>query len=264
MIVLYEHPLSPFSQKCKIALREKDIPFELRLPSGMGSGDTRSDPEFTAASPRGEVPALLDGDTRVFESKIILEYLEERWPGSPLLPAEPAERARVRMLADVMDSHFEPNIWAMGEITWFARATGERARRLMGSARDQCRRWLAWLEEQLGGRDWFNGAAFGHGDLSVIPFLDGAAGFDVHPPEDSRLAGWVRRVHARDAVARSSREAAESVPHMEGVAELVRGGAFRREYRDHRLEWMIRSGAVDIVTEGLGNDNIRFNAPFHR
>jgi hypothetical protein len=36
---------------------------------------------------------------------------------------------------------------------------------------------------------------------------------------------------------------------------------FRRQYRDHRLEWMIKSGGIDVVLEGLRKDNIRFNWP---
>ncbi len=42
------------------------------------------------------------------------------------------------------------------------------------------------------------------------------------------------------------------------VAGAVQSGLFKREYRDHRLEWMIRSGGIDVVLEGLRNDNIGF------
>ena len=46
------------------------------------------------------------------------------------------------------------------------------------------------------------------------------------------------------------------------VADLVEKGLFKREYRDHRLEWMIKSGGVDVVLKGLERDNIRFAPPF--
>ena len=69
MIVLYEHPLSPYAQKNKIALREKGVPFELRLPTGIGAGAGMGE-DFMRASPRGEVPALIDGATRVFDSTV--------------------------------------------------------------------------------------------------------------------------------------------------------------------------------------------------
>src|SRR5277367_7193265 len=94
MLTLYEHPLSPYAQKCKIALLEKGIPFEAKLPDAFGSGVAGGD--FVAENPRHEVPLLVDGDVRIFDSTVILEYLEDKWPAPPMLPASPAERARVR------------------------------------------------------------------------------------------------------------------------------------------------------------------------
>ena len=58
---------------------------------------------------------------------------------------------------------------------------------------------------------------------------------------------------------RTSTEAAASISGMEQVGEYVNQGLFKREYRDHRLEWMMRSGGVEVVTDGLAKDNIRFS-----
>ena len=46
------------------------------------------------------------------------------------------------------------------------------------------------------------------------------------------------------------------------VAKLVEEGLFKREYRDHRLEWMIKVGGIEVVTKGLERDNIRFAPDF--
>src|SRR5262245_38448179 len=97
MLLLYDHPLSPYAQKCRIAMREKGIAFEARLPAAIGSG-TGLEPAFVTANPRAEVPALVDGDLHVFDSTVILEYIEDRWPEPPLRPVSPADRARARML----------------------------------------------------------------------------------------------------------------------------------------------------------------------
>src|SRR4030095_16642089 len=89
MITLYEHPLSPYAQKCKIAMREKGLAFETLLPAGMGPGGAPA--EFVALSPRAEVPALVDGEARIFDSTIILEYLDDAYPEPPMRPASPVE-----------------------------------------------------------------------------------------------------------------------------------------------------------------------------
>ena len=49
---------------------------------------------------------------------------------------------------------------------------------------------------------------------------------------------------------------------MPDVAKLVEQGLFKREYRDHRLEWMIKSGGLDVVLKGLERDTIRFTPTF--
>jgi glutathione S-transferase/RNA polymerase-associated protein len=262
-ILVYDHPLSPYAQKVKIALREKGVDFETRLPEAIGSGATGG--EFAEASPRGEVPALVDGDVRVFDSTIILEYVEDRWPDPPLLPATPAERARVRMIEDVMDTHFEAITWGLSEIRYFGRAEGPLADTLTERAGRQLDAWLGWLEGELGERPWFNGEQFGWGDLSVVPFVNGAAGFGRSPA--GRLAAWHARANARPSVAECAAAAARaglesSEIGLDQVRVALESGLFKREYRDHRLEWMVKTGGLDVVADGLRKGNIRFIEPF--
>ena len=256
MVLLYEHPLSPYAQKVKIALAEKGVAVECRLPDFMSGRDDA----FAAANPRLEVPALVDGDTRVFDSTIILEYLEDRWPTPPLLPADPAERARVRMLEELCDTYVEPISWAAMEIRVFKRASGTLAERLLARGAEQAAGVQRYLERQLGDRAWFNGGAFGWGDLSVAPYVQGLANTGNPPGAGTRLAAWLERVCARPSVAATFAAAAESMQGFEMLPQLVESGLFKREYRDHRLEWMIRSGGVDVVLDGMRKGNIRFGA----
>ena len=71
-IRLFEHPLSPYAQKVKIALYEKGLPFERVLVDLNARGDDAVYQEFVLANPRREVPALVDGDVRIFDSTVIL------------------------------------------------------------------------------------------------------------------------------------------------------------------------------------------------
>ena len=150
MLRLYDHPFSPYAQKVKIALREKGQAFEAPLPQGIGVGGALG--EFVEANPRAEVPALIDGDVKLFDSTIILEYIEDKWPTPALLPASPAERARVRMLEEVMDTHYEAINWGLGEVRAFKRATGELAEKIEARAAEQTQGYFTWLERQLGDR----------------------------------------------------------------------------------------------------------------
>jgi glutathione S-transferase len=72
MIVVHEHPLSPYVQKVKIALGEKGVPFETRMPDIVGGANLE---EFAGLNPRLEVPTLVDGDAAIFDSTIIMEYI---------------------------------------------------------------------------------------------------------------------------------------------------------------------------------------------
>jgi len=263
VITLYDHPFSPYAQKVKISLREKGLAFEAPTPGGLGAGGAQG--AFVEASPRAEVPALVDGDVRIFDSTIILEYLDDAYPEPAMRPASAAERARVRMLEEVMDTHFEAINWGLSEIRWFRRAEGEAAEALIAAARAQTDGFYAWLEKELADREWFNGEAFGWGDLSVVPYLNGSVGHGHPPPDGSKLAAWLARANARPSVAACVADIAAlnaAGVSMTDVAELVERGLFRREYRDHRLEWMIKSGGVEVVLKGLDRGNIRFAPPF--
>lgn len=264
-LLLYDHPLSPYAQKVKLALHYKGVPFESRLPERLGSG--AASPEFLAASPRGEVPAIVDGDVRIFESSVILAWIEERWPDPPLLPDPPDERARVRMLETVLDTHCEAVNWAQGELAWFGRG-GDRADELRTAAAADTAHWHRWLGDRLRGRPCFNGDTWGHGDVAVLPWVDGAAAFGLGPPEGSDLAAWYARAGTREDVRRVRAEAAAVAAAtargagMAAVREAVEAGTFRREYRDHRLEWMIRNGGLEVVRDGIRKGNVRFTEPF--
>lgn len=258
MLELLEHPLSPYAQKVKIALVEKGVDFTARMPEAIGSGNT---PEaFRAANPRGEVPVLFVDGAPIFDSSVILEFIEDRFPTPALLPADPMARAKARMIEELMDTHYEAITWGLSEIAWFRRAEGDLADHLKAKAAEQTGRLHAWLEKQLGEAAWFNGATFGRADLCVAPFLQGAVGHGVGPAPDSALGRWLDRARARPSVAASFEAARVSIQAMSQVAGIVEAGLFKRQYRDHRLEWMIRSGGVEVVLKGLERDNIRFNA----
>jgi glutathione S-transferase len=256
-LTVYEHPLSPYAQKVKIALDEKGVPYETKMPTAIGTGQV--DMDFLKANPRGEVPALIDGDAALFDSTIILEYIEDKWPEPALLPKDPLGRARARTIEEVMDTAFEPINWGMGEIRWFKRAQGAQAAEIERRAAAQARGLYDWLSRMLGHAQWFGGDRFGWADLSVVPYLNGAKGQGIGPHDASPLGQWLTRANTRASVAKTAQAAADSIKGMSMVADAFKLRLFKREYRDHRLEWMIRSGGLDVVLDGIKTDTIRFS-----
>src|ERR1700678_2341563 len=121
-LTLYEHPLSPYARKVKIVLYEKGIPFErvFVAPMTVKEGDAEF-VQFSASSPRLEVPCLVDGDFRLFDSTIIVDYLDDKWPDRPMLPPGAQDRARARMGEEIADTILDAINWGLMEIRFFKR-----------------------------------------------------------------------------------------------------------------------------------------------
>lgn len=261
-VKLFEHPLSPYARKVKIALYEKGIPFDrVFLDPGRVELDSVYQ-EFVMTSPRREVPALVDGEVRIADSTVILEYLDERWPQQKLLPDGAAERCRVRMLEEMMDTEYEAVNWGIGEVKWFGRAEGAQADSLLTRASVQLQRLWNRLDRELEGREFMNGDRFGRGDLAVYPHVRGSEmfGFGVaeHHP---RLGRWLAACASRESV---RKESAEWTGFLEGLSDEARRASVERvrQFRDHRLEWMMKTGGVKIVIEGLERGTIRFGGEY--
>lgn len=104
---LYSGPLSLFARKVEIALAEKGLAFEREMvPFTQTAGYAPKHPAVLAANPKGQVPVLIDGDLSLFDSTVILEYLEDAYPDPALMPTDPKARARCRLLELTADEIF--------------------------------------------------------------------------------------------------------------------------------------------------------------
>lgn len=100
---LYSHPLSPFAMKARLALFEKNLNFEtVHVPWSRAKGFDKPS-EMLAINPKGQVPTMVDDDIALYDSTIIFEYLEERYPEPHLYPTEQADRVACRLLEDYAD-----------------------------------------------------------------------------------------------------------------------------------------------------------------
>lgn len=107
-ITLYANDVSGYCCKVRIVLAHKRVQHaDLPPPDGYGS------PAYRAIVPAGTIPGLVDGDLVLSESEAINEYLDERFPAPPMLPGDPAGRARLRQLSRFHDARLEPPLRAL-------------------------------------------------------------------------------------------------------------------------------------------------------
>ena len=108
MLTLYAIPPSLYCAKLRIVLRHKNLAWrEIPPPGGYGSA------AYKEVVPSGNLPALIDGDLLIADGEAIAEYLEERHPEPPLLPRDPASRAKMRERSRFHDTRLEPALRAL-------------------------------------------------------------------------------------------------------------------------------------------------------
>jgi glutathione S-transferase len=161
-LTLVSHTLCPYVQRAVIALSEKGVPFR------RVDVDLATKPDwFRAISPLGKVPLLRVDGAVIFESAVILEYLEETQP-HPLHPADPLARAEHRAWIEFGSS-------VLNDIASFYNAADQAA--LEAKAAALTAKFL-WLEARLGAGPWFAGERFSLVDAVYGPVFRYFDAFD--------------------------------------------------------------------------------------
>lgn len=199
-LVLHYHPLASFCHKALIALYENDVPF---VPQLVDLGDPAQRAEFLRVWPIGKFPVLRDEDREktIPESSIIIEYLQQHYPGKVKLIPEDADDAReTRLLDRFFDLYVHEPMQKI--VTDRLRPAGsddphgvEHARKVMRTAFDM-------LEKDMAHCTWAAGESFGLADCAAAPALFYANKVmpiaDHHP----HLARYLDRLMHRPSYAR--------------------------------------------------------------
>jgi maleylacetoacetate isomerase/maleylpyruvate isomerase len=107
-LVLYSYWRSSAAYRVRIALNLKQLDYQVRPVNLIRDGGEQHVAAYRALNPQEQVPTLLDGDHVLCQSMAIVEYLDETRPDVPLMPADPAGRARVRALAQLVACDIHP------------------------------------------------------------------------------------------------------------------------------------------------------------
>jgi glutathione S-transferase len=199
-MMLYSGPLSLFTGKVRIALAEKGLDYELVSVPFSRAGYEPKHPEVVALNPKRQVPVLVDGDLAVYDSTIILEYLEDRHPTPPLYPRDPAARARCRVLEAAADEILFPPVWDLIREVFYRPDAAGRDEALVAAARRTIGAHYDGLERRLGAAPFLCGDAPTVADVGYFMTVTFAtslgAGLGAGHPG---LQGWYGRLLGRRA-----------------------------------------------------------------
>jgi len=191
----FGHPFSSYTQKVLIALWADETPFDYRMvedPDNMA--------ELKRHSPFGLFPLILDGDRAVFETSVIIEYLQQNHPGPNRWIPDGDEGLRVRFF----DRFFDLYIMNTMQVGVANALRPQGTQDAYGEARARERLHVAydWLEQNLG-EAWAVGESFTMADCAAAPSLFYADWVEEIPENRPRLKAYRKRLLAHPTVARA-------------------------------------------------------------
>ena len=143
-------PASPFVRKVRAVLAEKKLDY-LFVPENVWAEDT----QIHAANPLGKVPCLvMDGQEAVFDSRVIVEYLDTLSPVGKLIPPSGRDRVEVKTWEALADGLCDAALLARLERTWPGRAEGERSAAWIERQMRKVDQALAAMSSGLGDKPW--------------------------------------------------------------------------------------------------------------
>jgi glutathione S-transferase len=161
---------SPYVRKVRIVMAEKKLDFQLVLE------DVWNSEAILEANPLGKVPCLvMEGGEAVFDSRVIVEYLDALSPVGKLIPPAGRERAEVRTWEALADGLVDASILARLEATWKGRAEGERSQAWIERHMSRVDSALRAMARGLGDKPWCFGNHLTLADIATgcaLGYLD--------------------------------------------------------------------------------------------
>ena len=162
---------SPFVRKVRIVMAEKKLDYKFELEDVWSPTST-----IQAANPLGKVPCLvMEGGEAIFDSRVIVEYVDTLSPVGKLIPLSGRERVEVRTWEALADGLLDASIAARMEQTWAGRTDAQRSPAFIDRQMDKVTAALRAMGQGLGERAWCTGTHYTLADISVgcaLGYLD--------------------------------------------------------------------------------------------
>jgi len=190
---LFTSPTCPYSHLSRIVLAEKDITYE------SIDVDSSNPPEdLSELNPYNTVPTLIDRDLVLYDSRVIVEYLDERFPHPPLMPVDPVSRAKTRLALHRVEKDWFP---LMHDILH----KGEKA---AAKARKELRESIISSNELFKALPFFLSEDYSLVDATITPLLWRLPVLGIELPAEAKaVSDYAQRIFEREAFQLSLSEA---------------------------------------------------------
>ena len=193
VMTLFSRPTDIHSHRTRLVLAEKNINIEIANVAGAELPEDLMD-----LNPYHTVPTLVDRDLTLYDSRVIIEYLDERFPHPPLMPVDPVTRAQFRLAL----FRIETDWYSLAEE---AEATSDG--RLSAKSRKLLRESILQSTELFGARTYFLSDEFSLVDATIAPLLWRLPVYGIDlGPEAEAIEEYMKRVFARRSFQQSLTE----------------------------------------------------------
>lgn len=194
MMTLFSRPAGPQSHRVRLVLQEKNINVEIVDVVGPDLPEDLID-----LNPYNSVPTLIDRDLVLYDARVIIDYLDERFPHPPLMPVDPVARAQFRLALYRIEKDWYSLVDEIEN-------AGDR--KSSAAARKMLRESLVSSAEVFGARPFFLSDEFSLVDCTIAPILWRLPVYEVELPEDAGriIDKYAQRIFSRPSFRRSLSE----------------------------------------------------------
>jgi RNA polymerase-associated protein len=193
VMTLFSSPTSPDSHRVRMVLAEKGITVEIVDVDANSKAEDLID-----LNPYNTVPTLVDRELVLYDSRAIMEYLDERFPHPPLMPVDPVSRARSRLALYRIEKDWYELVPALES----------RGEKTAGKARKMLRDSLTAGAEVFAAKPYFLSDEFSLVDAAIVPILWRLKRYKIELPRQARpVMQYAERMFARESFQASLSEA---------------------------------------------------------